>query len=147
VVEDGVVDPSDVERGNNVTYIPPGLVSKQVEPTSANGSLKLSPTVTRLGVLKDATLEFKGGRLVEWRSVGSRKILSELIDGVQPEKRSLSLLTVGINPSMKYENGQDRMVAGALAVSGFGLSGIIRNGTLTLGGRQVVQKGRLPPQT
>lgn len=147
VVEDGVVDASDVANGNNVTYIPPGLVSKQVEPSSASGSLKLSPTVTKLGILKDATLGFKGGKLVEWRSKGSPRVLSELVESVQPEKRALSLLTIGINPSMKYDNGQDRMVAGALAVSGFGLSGIVRNGTLALGGRPLVQKGRLSVQT
>jgi leucyl aminopeptidase (aminopeptidase T) len=143
VVEDGVVDASDVEKGNNVTYIPPGLVSKQVESASVSGSLKLSPTITRLGLLKDAVLEFKGGKLVKWRSKGSPAMLSELIEGLQPEKRVLSLVTIGINPSMKYENGQDRMVAGALAVSGFGLSGIIRKGTLSVGGRSIVLKGRL----
>ena len=147
VVEDGVVDADDVEQGHNMTYIPPGFVSKQVEPTSVTGSLKLSPTITRLGLLKDAVLEFKGGKIVRWRSNGSPKMLSELIEGVQPEKRVLSLVTIGINPSMKYDDGQDRMVAGALAVSGFGLSGIVRNGTLALGGRPLVQKGRLSVQT
>jgi leucyl aminopeptidase (aminopeptidase T) len=144
VVEDGVVDGGDVESGNNVTYVPPGLVSKQVELGSASGSLKLSPTITRLGLLEDATLEFEGGKLVKWRSGGSANMLSELIGGLQPEKRVLSLVTIGINPSMKYENGQDRMVSGALGVSGFGLSGIIRKGTLSLsGGRQIVRSGRL----
>ena len=69
-------------------------------------------------------------------------MLSGLIEGLQPEKRVLSLVTIGINPSMKYENGQDRMVAGALGVSGFGFSGIIRKGTLSLGGRALVQRGR-----
>jgi leucyl aminopeptidase (aminopeptidase T) len=142
-VEDGVVDANDVEQGHNMTYIPPGFVSKQVEPTSVAGSLSLSPTITRLGLLKDAALEFKGGKLVKWRSEGSPDMLSELIEGLQPEKRFLSLVTIGINPSMKYDNGQDRMVAGALGVSGFGFSGIIRNGTLSLEGKPLVQKGRL----
>jgi leucyl aminopeptidase (aminopeptidase T) len=142
-VEDGVVDAADVEGGDNMTYIPPGFVSKQVEPTSVTGTLRLSPTITRLGRLIDASLEFDGGRLVGWRSKGSSKMLSELVESLQPEKRALSLVTVGINPSMKYDNGQDRMVAGALGVGGFGFSGIIRNGTLSLGGRPLVRKGRL----
>lgn len=145
VVEDGVVDAGDIEEGNNMTYIPPGFVSKQVDATSATGSLKLSPTITRLGLLKDAALEFTGGKLVKWRSKGSPKMLSELIEGLQAEKRVLSLVTIGLNPSMKYGNGQDRMVAGALGVSGFGFSGIIRNGTFTSGGKPLVQNGRLSP--
>jgi leucyl aminopeptidase (aminopeptidase T) len=143
VVEDGVVDESDVDSGENVTYVPPGLVSKQVDPKSANGSLNLSPTMTRLGLLKDAALQFKGGRLVNWKSKSSRRILTQLIEGVQPEKRVLSLVTVGINPAMKYDSGQDRMVSGALAVGGFGFSGTIRKGTLSLGKRTLVQRGKL----
>jgi leucyl aminopeptidase (aminopeptidase T) len=143
-VEDGVVDEADVEGGYNMTYVPPGLVSKEVDPTSAAGSLKLSPTITRLGLLKDAVLEFEGGKLVNWRSEGSPKTLSGLVEGLQPEKRALSLVNIGINPLMKYGNGQDRMVAGAISVGGFGLSGIVRNGTLSLGGKAIVQKGKLP---
>ncbi len=144
VVEDGVVDSSDVESGENVTYIPPGLVSKQVDPSSATGSLSISPAVTRLGLLKDARLQFKGGKLIKWQSKGSRGLLAELIEAVEPEKRALSLVTIGLNPSMKYENGQDRMVAGAVSVSGFGFSGIVRKGSLSLAGKPLVQQGRLP---
>jgi leucyl aminopeptidase (aminopeptidase T) len=142
-VEDGIVDGTDLDGGYNMTYVPPGLVSKDVDPTSAAGSLKLSPSITRLGLLKDAVLEFEGGKLVKWRSDGSPKTLSGLVEGLQPEKRTLSLVTIGINPLMKYGNAQDRMVAGALSVGGFGFSGIVRNGTLSLGGKPIVQKGKL----
>jgi len=143
IVEDGVVDENDVQEGNNMVYLPPGFVSKQVDLSSVEGSVKLSATVTRLGLLKDAVLEFRAGKLVNWRSTGSPKTLVGLIEGVPPEKRVLSAVTVGINKAMKYGNGQDRMVAGALGISGFGFAGVIRNGTLSFGERVLVNKGRL----
>ena len=142
-IEDGIVDHGDVEAGHNMSYVPPGYVSKQVDPTSGRGTVALSPSVTRLGLLVDAKLELEGGRLVGWGSQGAPKILRELVEAVQLEKRTLSLITVGLNPLMKYENGQDRMVSGAIGLSGFGFSGIVRRGSLSVGGRDLIRKGRL----
>jgi leucyl aminopeptidase (aminopeptidase T) len=144
-VEDGVVDEADVASGSNMTYIPPGYVSKQVDPGSVRGVVGLSPSMTRLGLLKDARLEFDGqGRLVEWESKGSPKMLAELVGAVQPDKRCLSSVTIGLNPVMKYEFGQDRIVSGAIGLSGFGFNGVIRRGSLHVAaGKSVVQKGKI----
>jgi leucyl aminopeptidase (aminopeptidase T) len=142
-IEDGVVDDDDVADGYNMTYVPPGFVSKQVDPTSAKGTVALSPTVTRLGLLTDARLEFEGGLLVGWESRGSPGMLSQLVEGVQPERRTLSSFALGLNHLMKYENGQDRMVSGAIGLGGFGFTGTVRRGTLSVGGRTLVKKGRL----
>jgi len=142
-LEDGVVDENDVAGGYNMTYVPPGYVSKQVDPTSANGTVSLSPSVTRLGLIDDARLEFEGGRLVRWKSRSSSKKLTELVEAVEPEKRTLSQLIVGLNPLMKYENGQDRMVSGAIALGGFGFMGTVRSGSLSAAGRTLVKKGKL----
>jgi leucyl aminopeptidase (aminopeptidase T) len=142
-IEDGVVDEGDVEGGYNMTYVPPGYVMKQIDPTSGRGTVTLSPSVTRLGLLVDAWLEFEGGRLAGWKSRSSSRTLKDLVEAVQPENRTLSSITVGLNPLMKYENGQDRMVSGAIGLSGFGFAGIVRKGSLSGVGRTLVQKGRL----
>ena len=144
-VEDGVVDEGDVAGGYNMTYVPPGYVSKQVDPASANGAVALSPSVTRLGLLKDARLEFEGGRLVRWKSRGSPKVLAELAEAVQPEKRALSTVIVGLNPLMRYENGQDRMVSGGIGLGGFGFMGTVRRGSISVAGKALVEKGKLAP--
>jgi len=126
-----------------MTYVPPGFVLKHVHPTSAEGTVAFSPSVTRLGILKDAEFEFEGSKLTKWRSRGSFEMLSELVGAVPPEKRTLAFITVGINPLMKHEFGQDRMVSGAIGLGGFGFSGIVRSGSLTVAGREIVRKGRL----
>lgn len=142
-IEDGVVDENDVAGGYNMTYVPPGFVLKQVDPTSAKGTVVLSPSATRLGLLGDAKLEFEGGGLVGWKSRSSPKMLTELVEAIQPEKRTLSSLALGVNPLVMYENGVDRMVSGAVALGGFGFLGMVRAGTLSIAGRALVRKGRL----
>jgi leucyl aminopeptidase (aminopeptidase T) len=142
-IQDGVVDEEDVAGGENMAYVPPGYVSKQVDPTSAKGTVAVSPAVTRLGLLADARLEFEGGKLVGWRSSGSPRMLAELVEAVEPEKRALSSVMVGLNPMMKYENGQDRMVSGAIGLAGFGFMGTVRRGSLSVAGKALVQKGKL----
>jgi len=142
-LEDGLVDDSDVAGGYNMTFVPPGYVSKQVDPASARGNVALSPVVTRLGLLKDARLEFEQGKLVRWTSSGSQKVLAELVEAVSPEKRVLSTVLVGLNPLMKYEYGQDRMVSGAIGLAGFGFAGTVRSGSLAVSGKILVQNGKL----
>jgi leucyl aminopeptidase (aminopeptidase T) len=144
-IQDGVVDEEDVAGGDNMAYVPSGYVSKQVDPTSAKGTVTLSPVVTRLGLLADAKLEFEGGKLVGWKSRGSPKMLAELVEAVEPEKRTLSSIMVGLNPLMKYDNAQDRMVSGAVGLAGFGFLGTVRRGSLTVAGKALVQKGKLAP--
>jgi leucyl aminopeptidase (aminopeptidase T) len=143
-IEDGVVDDADVAAGSNMTYVPPGYVSKQVDPTSAKGVVTVSRSMTRLGLIEDARLEFEGGKLVGWKSgKGSSRLLTGLVEAVQADKRILSSVTVGINPLMKYEYGQDRIVSGAISLIGFGFNGVIRRGSLTVAGKSLVQKGKL----
>ena len=142
-VQDGLVDEADVAAGDNMAYVPAGYVLKAVDPTSAHGKLTISPTVTRLGLLKDAELEFEGGRLTKWKSRGSSRMLDELVEGVQKDKRTLTFVTIGLNPLMTFDNGQDRMVSGAISLGGFGFSGIVRKGSLSVAGKSLVQKGKV----
>jgi len=141
-IEDGAVSPQDVKSGNSMTYVPPGFVSKEVDPRSATGTLKISKSVTKLGLLKDAKLTFKEGKLVAWQSK-DMPMLNQLVEAVPEEERRLTVLIVGINPKMDYLFGQDRMVAGGVNASGFGFTACIRGADLTVGGRKVVTGGKL----
>jgi leucyl aminopeptidase (aminopeptidase T) len=142
-IEDGVVSPQDVKAGNNMTYVPPGFVSKGVDPTSASGTLKVSKSVTRLGVLSDAKLTFKEGKLIQWKSNNSMPMLTELVKAMPEQKRRLTTLNVGINPRMDYLFGQDRMVAGSVTAGGFGFTAVVRGADLTVDGRELVSAGKL----
>jgi len=142
-VEDGVVSSADVKSGDNVTYVPPGMVSIDVEPASASGTVKVSKTLTRLGLLQDAQLTFGNGRLTKWKSRNDMEMLNELVSSVPEEGRRLLGLNVGVNPKMGYLLWQDRMVAGSVTAAGFGFTPVFRGADLTVGGKQVVRGGKL----
>ncbi len=142
-VEDGLVDAKDVSEGQNMTYIPPGLILKEVAKSSATGKVKLSPSLTRLGVASGAVLEFKNGKLAKWSSPESQDILDKLLWNIPEKKRALSVFTVGLNDKFGYGFGQDRFVAGAVGLSGFGLTGMSQKANATIGGTPIVTAGQL----
>lgn len=141
-VEDGRIDEEDKRTGNNMTYLPPGFVSKDVEPESANGSIVLTDTLTDYGVIPRARLDFKDGRVVSWEST-AKAAMNKIFDSVPPEERRLRALILGLNPELGYGLGQDRFVQGALNLGGFGFRGLVKKGTLKIDGSRVVTEGRL----
>ncbi len=141
-VDDGVVDDQDRKTGNNMAYVPPGFVGKEVDPDSANGTVVFTDTLTEYGVIRSARLDFRDGAVVGWES-SDKRAMKKLIESVSPEKRRLKLITVGLNPGMKYGVGQDRFVGGSVTLAGFGFRGQVKKGTLKAGGSTVVSGGRL----
>jgi leucyl aminopeptidase (aminopeptidase T) len=141
-VEDGLVDEQDKKTGNNMTYIPPGFVSKEVDPASASGMVTLTDTLTDYGVVSRAKLEFRDGKLVSWQSSDDPTV-KKLIGSVPPAERRLKLLSVGLNPELGYGWGQDRFVEGSVSLGGFGFRGQVKKGTLNVEGSGIVSSGRL----
>jgi leucyl aminopeptidase (aminopeptidase T) len=145
-VEDGVVDDEDRKAGENMAYVPPGFVSKDVDPGSANGRVTLTNSLTKFGVVRRASLEFKDGLLVGWES-DDKATVRKLMDLVAPEKRRLTSLLVGLNPALKNGVGVDRFVQGNMTLAGFGFAGQVRKGTLEVSGSEAVTEGKLRPLT
>jgi leucyl aminopeptidase (aminopeptidase T) len=135
-IEDGIVDDEDRKTGNNMTYIPPGLVAKEIDPLSATGNVTLANFLTKYGVITHAELEFREGKLIRWRSKDGAK-LRQLIDVVAPEERRLTLIGIGLNPMLEYGYGQDRFVKGSVTLAGFGFTGLVDNGKMTLGSSSI----------
>ena len=141
-IEDGVVDESDVESGNNVAYMPCGLVSKSIDSPSASGTLNISPTLTKYGLVDEATLTFAEGVLSSWEGRGKKK-LDALLNGTPTERRKLTSINVGLNPLLRYGFGRDAFVKGAVTVGGFGFTALVKRGDLLARGREIVTAGSL----
>jgi leucyl aminopeptidase (aminopeptidase T) len=131
-IEDGVVDDEDRRAGNNMAYVPPGYVTKEIEPRSAEGKVTLANTLTKFGVIPHAELEFKDGMLAQWKSKDGAK-LRKLFEEVSPQDRRLTLIGIGLNPVLGYGYAQDRFVRGAVTVAGFGFTGLVSKGRLNVG--------------
>ena len=143
-VEDGIVDEQDRKAGNNMTYVPPGLLTKGVDPETASGTVTLTDSLTKHGVVHRAELRFKEGKLTGWDS-DSGDIMKRLLEGVPSEKRRASLLGIGFNPGLRYGWGVDRFVSGSVTLSGFGFTGVVKGGSLRAGGSMALE-GRRPPR-
>lgn len=141
-VQDGVVDSGDLDTGNNMTYMPSGLVSKEVDPTSASGAVRMGPSLTKYGVVEETTLRFSEGVLTGWEGRG-RKKLDALLGPVGPEKRRLTLLNVGLNPQVKLGVGRDAFARGTVTIGGFGFTAVAKAGSLSADGSSLVSSGRL----
>jgi leucyl aminopeptidase (aminopeptidase T) len=143
-IEDAIVDEEDVKNGNNLSYVPAGFVSKEVDSSSVSGKASLTASVTRFGLIKDAILEFESGKLTGWKSKSSKDRLNKLVESAPEDTRKLTMLTIGLNPSMKYGYGQDRLVEGAIGLGlGFRYIGVVQRGSLTVGSTKIVDKGKL----
>jgi len=144
-IEDGIADEADVATKNNISYIVPGMIWKEVDSATVSGSVKISGAVTRLGLIGESTLEFENSKLVRWTSKNksTQQKLDSLVGGLSPEKRILSMVTIGLNPLLTYGYAQDRFVLGSLGLSGFGFTGIVKNATFKIGDKSVIEKGKL----
>ena len=142
-VEDGIVDKNDIASGENVAYLPPGMAEKAVDRTSATGSVRLSPSLTRLGIAESLGLDFAHGRLAGWSSRKPAPIIDEVLKPIKEVDRVLNYITIGLNEKLGYGFGVDRFVAGSIGMSGWGFVGIVRNGTLKIDGSTVVAGGKL----
>jgi leucyl aminopeptidase (aminopeptidase T) len=131
-IEDGVVDDEDRRTGNNMAYVPPGYVTKEIDPQSADGRVTLANTLTKFGVIPHVELEFRDGMLVRWKSEDKAK-LRRLFEEVPPQNRRLTLVGIGLNSVLRYGYAQDRFVRGAVTVAGFGFTGLVSKGRLNVG--------------
>jgi aminopeptidase len=145
--EDGITDEADIASKNEISYVLPGMIWKEVDSETASGKVAVSSAITRAGLVKDAIIEFENGRVTGWKTKNkpTQKILDTILEALPEEKRKLTLMTVGLNPDLGYGFGQDRFVSGAVGISGFGFTGVVQRGALSVNGQPIVEKGKIAP--
>ncbi|MHB1867886.1 MAG: M29 family metallopeptidase [Nitrososphaerales archaeon] len=143
-VEDGIVDDADISSGNNMIYMPPGLVSKRVESSTVTGMVKGFWAATSSGLIRDGMLEFESGKLVKWESKSSKKVLDKTVQSINEDTRKLAAFSVGMNASAKLGYGIDRFVNCAIGLSVTSrLSAILQRASVSVDGKEIVASGKL----
>jgi leucyl aminopeptidase (aminopeptidase T) len=141
-VEDGIVDEADISSGNNMTYLPPGLVSKTVDSSAASGRIRGFTAATPFGMIKDGTLEFESGKLTKWES--KSKALDKAVQSIGEDSRKLTLFSIGLNPAAKLGYGIDRFVSGAVSLNVTNRLGtILQKASVSVNGKEIVSSGKL----
>jgi leucyl aminopeptidase (aminopeptidase T) len=142
-IEDGIVDETDVESDSNVCYIPPGYVYTEIDPESVSGTYSFAPTVTRFGMIKDGTLEFKEGQLVAWRSKSSSASLGKIAAAASEKSRRATALFIGLNPLLGYGYGVNANSAGVVGIRVLGVNFTTNRASLAVAGATLVAHGHL----
>ena len=125
-------------------YMPPGLVSKRVEPSAVTGRVKGFWAATPFGIIRDGTLEFESGKLTRWESRSSKKALDKTVQSINEDSRKLLVFSVGLNASAKLGYGIDRFVNGAVGLNVTSkLSAILQKASVSIDGKEIVNSGKL----
>lgn len=140
---DGVVDQDDLDSGNNMTYVPPGNVTKEIDSDSASGALNVSQLATFAGRVEDGLFEFENGRLSRWSSTRSAKVLDKLMRESTETSRVAVGLFVGLNPELSWGYGVNNLVGGVVGVRCAGVNMSLKGATLTINGKSIVSRGTL----
>jgi aminopeptidase len=143
VIEDGIVDDTDIEEGKNMVYLPPGRVRRHIDPKSVNGKVEVSSVEIYSGIVEGVRLEFKEGVLQSYGAKRNAKLLDALMRKVPIDKRQISFMEVGVNPLMRYGYAQDRFVSGAVTLGLPRLAGVLRTSTLSINDKSIVAEGKI----
>lgn len=143
-IEDGIVDEADLSSGSNMTYLPPGLVSKMVDSSSVSGRVKGFTMTSPFGIIKDGTLEFESGKLAKWDSRPSKKALDKVVASIKEESQEMLQFSIGLNPLVKLGYGIDRFAIGAATLNvSFRLTPVLQKASISVDGKEILSAGKV----
>jgi aminopeptidase len=145
--------------GMTAAWLPAGEVYAPVEPGSANGVLVVPETTIRGQVVKNLKLRFTNGRITDLQADNNVNLLKTMLSSAKGDADMLSLFDIGINRNSQplqnssyysWEMGGmvtlstgDNAWAGGSTKSDVGISFHVPGASVTIGGKPVVENGKL----
>jgi aminopeptidase len=160
-VNDGVISAREQKPGSaeSTVWLPAGDVYLIPVPGTAVGTLVSDQEFVRGQRIEGLRLEFRDGKLISMTAKSGLDPLKASYDAAGPGKDVLSVLNIGINPSLKVPDnnpihawskaGRVTLVVGNNGWAGgtnqvnFGLSPSSPGATLTVDGKVLIQDGKL----
>ena len=162
-INDGVISPEERKPGSAETsvWLPAGEVFLVPVPGTATGTLVSEQEFLRGQRIEGLRLEFKGGKVTSMTAKSGLEPLKASYDAAGSGKDVLSVLDIGINPSLRVPDdnpihawskaGRVTVVIGNNGWAGgnnlvnFALNPSSPGMTLTVDGKALVQDGKLLP--
>jgi leucyl aminopeptidase (aminopeptidase T) len=163
MVSDGVISDEKRKQGGAAcwTYLPAGEVFVSTAPGTAEGRVVVDRLFYKGKEIDDLILGVKSGKVVSLEARANADELRADFQAAAEGKDRFGVIDVGVNPNVRPPAGgkvQASMQAGMISVnvgndtwaggddnSPFGLAGFLAGGTLTVDGKEVVEKGELKP--
>jgi leucyl aminopeptidase (aminopeptidase T) len=165
IVNDGIIDPSDVSRGHLVDILPSGVVAVTVEETVAEGTLNGAGCPGLAFItgyynqvpLKGGRWQFHQGRLTDYSYEKGGAEFRRAYQKLGPGKDRPGLLSVGLNPAISsipimldeirgaitLSVGRDVMWGGRTQKPDFVVYQSLQGADLEVDGVAVTRKGRI----
>ena len=154
--EDAEVTEEDVDRGSNMADVPAGEVYVCPDAASGEGTIRFDRPIPATGRwIRDIAFTFEDGR-AKWTAAGDVTSLQRTWQKAKGPKDRLAYVDVGLNPKARLGFLGDAMVAGVVSVgiganaglggknkTDFYLGGTLTGATVTIGGKTVVEGGRI----
>jgi leucyl aminopeptidase (aminopeptidase T) len=103
LVEDGVLDEEDLKQ-DFILSLPAGVACFSPIETSVNGVVFVKRAKEYnfgMGILKDATLRFEKGRLVDWKAKKGGNVIKRFLKRVKGTSDTISEVCIGINEKVR----------------------------------------------
>jgi leucyl aminopeptidase (aminopeptidase T) len=158
-INDGIISPEERKPGQATVWLPAGDVYLIPVPGTAAGTLVADQEFVRGQRVQRLRLEFRDGKLTSMIAQSGLEPLKASYDAAGPGKELLSVLDIGINPSLKVPDsnpihawskaGRVTVVIGNNSWAGgtnnvnFGLAPSSPGTTLTVDGKALIQDGKL----
>ena len=163
LINDGVISSDDVRAGKAAceVWLPAGEVYCTVVPDTAEGTIVIDRHYFQGQEIRDLRLTFKNGRLTNMTAKSGLEQLKQLYDASGKGKDLFGAIDIGINPDIRTPENSRMMtwMASGMITLGIGndtwaggdnncefdLYTHLRDGTLTIDGNTLVDKGKLTP--
>jgi leucyl aminopeptidase (aminopeptidase T) len=158
---EGVITPEKRKAGGAAcqTWLPAGEVFVRAVADSAEGKVVFDHFYFEAKDCRNVVFTIKAGKITGITADTGQERLREVYDAAPPGKERLTAIDLGINPNIRITRGsrlRSFIPAGTLSVNfgddawaggnmytGFGLVGQVTDGTLTLDGQTLIEKGEL----
>jgi len=156
-VSDGVIDETDIERGQVFTSLPAGTVAVAPIETTASGHIRFDLPLPRSGkLIRNMEWGFEQGRLVSFNAKQNLNAVKDRWEIAKGDKDRIGSLSLGINPKARFGFNIDPLVRGAVSIgigenrqlggensTDFSLTCTLGKATVELDGTPIVKNRRL----
>lgn len=120
LVDDGIISPDDVARGDIGNNLPCGEVFCAPLENSANGEAFFDLAFYRGNKIKGIHAVFKDGRMVEASAEENEEVFNQVLENSQGDKDLIGEFGIGINPEVKKAIGYtitDEKIIGSIHIA------------------------------
>jgi leucyl aminopeptidase (aminopeptidase T) len=157
LMDDGIIDDSDLASGSFETMLPAGFINIAPEEQSANGNVVFDLPVPQRGKLvRDLSWHFKNGQLTKFVAAKNSETVLPMWEGSTGEKSRFGSFRIGFNYAAKVGFLNNFIVSGTVTLgigenkilggeneSTFGFQGTLGKSTVVIDGQTLVSEGKL----